>query len=77
MNSDQIKEQVEDLQEQAGEMAQNFKERAMEWKETARENITNFARTTDDYVHDNPWPAIGITAAFAFALGLVIGMRRR
>lgn len=70
MNSDNIKDQAE-------EAAQSFKERAAEWQETARENITNFAQNTDTYVHENPWPALGITALFAFALGLIVGGRRR
>lgn len=77
MNSDKMKEKAEDLQDQAEEAAQSFTERAAEWQHAARENITNFAQNTDTYVHENPWPAIGITAVFAFALGLIIGARRR
>ena len=77
MNSDKMKEKADDLQDQAEDAARSFKERAAEWQQTARENITDFAQNTDTYVHENPWPAIGITAVFAFALGLVIGARRR
>ncbi|HLX70619.1 MAG TPA: hypothetical protein VKV04_13415 [Verrucomicrobiae bacterium] len=77
MNSDKIKEKAEDLQEQAAEAARSFKERAADWQDSARENITTFAKNTHTYVHENPWPAIGITAVFAFALGLMVGGRRR
>ena len=73
MSSEKMKEQADDLQE----AARSFKERAAEWQQAARENITDLARNTDTYVHENPWPAIGLTAVFAFALGLVIGARRR
>lgn len=77
MNPDKIKEKAEDLQGQAAEAVQSFKERAADWQDAARENITNFARDTDTYVHENPWPALGITAVFAFAVGLMVGGRRR
>jgi ElaB/YqjD/DUF883 family membrane-anchored ribosome-binding protein len=33
------------------------------------------ARATDDYVHDNPWQAVGIAAGVGFLLGLLIGRR--
>ena len=33
------------------------------------------ARATDDYVHDNPWQAIGIAAAVGVLLGLLMNRR--
>ncbi|MGE0875279.1 MAG: YqjD family protein [Burkholderiales bacterium] len=33
------------------------------------------ARATDDYVHDNPWQAVGVAAGIGFLLGLLIGRR--
>ena len=33
------------------------------------------ARVTDDYVHDNPWQAVGIAAGIGFAIGLLINRR--
>jgi ElaB/YqjD/DUF883 family membrane-anchored ribosome-binding protein len=33
------------------------------------------ARATDDYVHDNPWQAVGVAAGVGFLLGLLIGRR--
>jgi ElaB/YqjD/DUF883 family membrane-anchored ribosome-binding protein len=33
------------------------------------------ARATDDYVHANPWQAVGIGAGIGFLLGLVLGRR--
>ncbi len=33
------------------------------------------ARVTDDYVHDNPWQAVGIAAGLGFVIGLLINRR--
>ena len=33
------------------------------------------ARATDNYVHDNPWKAIGISAGVGIVVGLLIGRR--
>ena len=33
------------------------------------------ARVTDDYVHDNPWQAVGIAAGVGLLLGLLLGRR--
>ena len=33
------------------------------------------ARATDDFVHENPWQAVGVAAALGLALGVLIGRR--
>lgn len=33
------------------------------------------ARATDDYVHDNPWQAIGVAAAVGILVGLMMNRR--
>ncbi len=33
------------------------------------------AKATDEYVHDNPWQAVGVAARVGFLLGLLIGRR--
>ena len=33
------------------------------------------ARATDEYVHDQPWRAVGIAAGIGFVIGLLIGRR--
>lgn len=33
------------------------------------------ARATDDFVHENPWQAVGAAAAVGLVLGLLIGRR--
>ncbi|MGH6629520.1 MAG: DUF883 family protein [Burkholderiales bacterium] len=33
------------------------------------------ARVTDEYVHDNPWKAVGIAAGIGFVIGLLISRR--
>ena len=33
------------------------------------------ARATDEYVHDNPWRAVGIAAGAGLIIGLLIGRR--
>lgn len=33
------------------------------------------ARATDEFVHDNPWKAVGIAAGIGLIVGLLIGRR--
>ena len=33
------------------------------------------ARATDEYVHENPWKAVGIAAGVGFLVGLLISRR--
>jgi ElaB/YqjD/DUF883 family membrane-anchored ribosome-binding protein len=33
------------------------------------------ARATDDYVHDNPWQAVGVAAAIGLLVGLLVSRR--
>ena len=33
------------------------------------------ARVPDEYVHDNPWQAVGIAAGLGFVIGLLINRR--
>jgi ElaB/YqjD/DUF883 family membrane-anchored ribosome-binding protein len=33
------------------------------------------ARATDDFVHENPWRAVGISAGVGLLLGIIIGRR--
>jgi ElaB/YqjD/DUF883 family membrane-anchored ribosome-binding protein len=51
------------------------RERLRELQETAVEKTTAAAHATDDYVHDNPWQAIGIAAAVGVVVGLLISRR--
>ena len=40
-----------------------------------RERATQAARYTDEYVHENPWRAIGAAAGIGLLLGLLISRR--
>jgi ElaB/YqjD/DUF883 family membrane-anchored ribosome-binding protein len=39
------------------------------------DQATDAGQVADDYVHGNPWQAVGIAAGLGFALGLVVGRR--
>src|SRR5918997_77564 len=39
------------------------------------ERAKQATRYTDDYVHENPWSAIGVAAAIGLLLGLLISRR--
>lgn len=57
------------LLRQAAEKAQDLQDAVVERGRAA-------AQVTDDYVHDNPWKAIGIAAAAGFAIGLLVNRSR-
>jgi len=41
----------------------------------ALERAKEAAKVADEYVHDNPWHAVGIAAGIGLVLGLLIGRR--
>lgn len=72
---------------QAGEQVAAVRERIQEnlVEAKARLNETEFAmiektkyaaKATDEYVHDNPWTAIGVAASVGVVVGMLIGRGR-
>lgn len=47
----------------------------LDLQETVAEKGKAAGRAADDYVHDNPWRAIGAAAGAGLLLGLLIGRR--
>ena len=71
---------------QAGDRVDTVRQRAEESVRQARERLTEIegevrmrareaVRTTDRYVHENPWGAIGVAAGVGFILGLLSARR--
>jgi ElaB/YqjD/DUF883 family membrane-anchored ribosome-binding protein len=44
-------------------------------EEAVIERTKEAAKVTDEYVHDNPWKAIGVTAALGLIAGMLIARR--
>lgn len=70
---------------QAGEKAAAARARIQESLLAAKEHLADAehnviertrhaAKATDQYVHENPWKAIGISAAVGACVGMVVGM---
>ena len=71
---------------QAGEKVSAARERIQASLATAKVKLTEAeramlektklaAKATDDYVHENPWQAVGIAAAAGLVLGVLISRR--
>jgi ElaB/YqjD/DUF883 family membrane-anchored ribosome-binding protein len=68
-------EKARDLRTQVEAKLLTAKLRLQELEGQAIDHAKAAARATDDYVHDNPWQAIGVAAAVGFLVGLVISRR--
>ena len=71
---------------QTGEKIEQARARAMESLQKARQRLAGFekdavrevreaAEVTDEYVHKNPWQAVGVAAGIGLLVGLLIGRR--
>lgn len=71
---------------QAGDKAAELRGRLQEHLGRAKESLADaqavvvdkakqVGHATDDYVHENPWRAVGVAAGFGFIVGLLIGRR--
>ncbi len=68
-------ERAKDLRSQVEAKLLAAKLRLQEIEGEAVDRARVAARITDDYVHDNPWQAIGIAAAVGFVAGLLMNRR--
>ncbi len=68
-------QRASDLLSQVGAKLLSAKSTLRDLPDEALERATLAARDTDDYVRQNPWQAIGVTAAVAFLIGVVVSRR--
>ncbi|TFY97598.1 DUF883 family protein [Ramlibacter humi] len=72
---------------QAGDKAADVRQRIQQRLDSARADLSRVqeqalsqakeaGRAADQYVHENPWTAVGIGAGVGLLLGLLIGGRR-
>ncbi|WP_415032998.1 DUF883 family protein [Azonexus sp.] len=68
-------EKVSELRERLGVRLRDAKERVLDLEQAVVDKTKACARATDDFVHDQPWKAVGVAAALGLALGVLIGRR--
>ncbi|HVO88875.1 MAG TPA: DUF883 family protein [Casimicrobiaceae bacterium] len=68
-------ERARDLRAQVEAKLLAAKLRLQELEGEAIDRAKAAAQVTDDYVHDNPWQAIGVAAAVGFLVGLLMNRR--
>jgi len=66
-------EKVGDLRERLGVRLRDAKERLVDLEVAVIDKTKAAARATDDFVHEEPWKAVGVAAAVGLALGVLIG----
>ncbi len=68
-------EKVIELRERLGVRLRVAKERLIDLEHAVIDKTKAAARATDDFVHEEPWKAVGVAAALGLALGVLIGRR--
>lgn len=68
-------EKVGDLRERLAIRLRDAKERIVDLEVALVDKTKAAARATDDFVHEEPWKAVGVAAAVGLALGVLIGRR--
>ena len=68
-------QQAVELRERAAENLHRASLRLSEARVAAAEKSRVAARRTDDWVHANPWAAVGAAAGVGFLLGMLVSRR--
>ena len=68
-------EKLSELKEQAEVSLKKAKARLGAVEKTTVAKARKIASESDDYVHENPWTAIGLGAGIGLLLGLLIGRK--
>jgi len=73
--SNETGDRARDLRAQVEAKLLAAKLRLQEMQGDAVDRARDAARATDDYVHDNPWQAVGAAAAVGFVVGMLMTRR--
>ena len=68
-------EKMNDLRERIGQSLRDAKLRLADAEGALVDKTKAAARATDDFVHENPWRAVGVAAVVGLLLGAVISRR--
>jgi len=68
-------EKMGDLRERFGERLRDARIRLADAEAALVDRTKAAARATDDYVHENPWRAVGLAAAVGPLLAVILGRR--
>jgi ElaB/YqjD/DUF883 family membrane-anchored ribosome-binding protein len=68
-------EKVAAARERAGQSIDAAKARISQAGYAAADQTRIAARATDDYVHENPWTAVGVAAAVGIVLGVLMSRK--
>jgi ElaB/YqjD/DUF883 family membrane-anchored ribosome-binding protein len=68
-------EKAGELRERIAIRLRDAKERLADLEAALVDKTKAAARATDDFVHEEPWKAVGVAAALGLALGVLIGRR--
>ncbi|MBT9522774.1 MAG: DUF883 domain-containing protein [Dechloromonas sp.] len=68
-------EKVSELRDRLSVRLRDTKERVLDLEAALVDKTKAAARATDDFVHEEPWKAVGVAAALGLALGVLIGRR--
>jgi ElaB/YqjD/DUF883 family membrane-anchored ribosome-binding protein len=73
--ANQAGEQIAVARERIQDSLHQAKVKLAEAELVVRERARQAARYTDEYVHDNPWQAIGVAAGIGLLLGILLARR--
>lgn len=73
--ANQAGEQIAVARERIQDSLHQAKVKLAEAEAVVRERAAQAARYTDEYVHDNPWHAIGVAAGIGLLLGIILARR--
>jgi len=73
--ADQTGEKIANLRARIQDRLLDARIRLSNAEEVLVEKTRAAARAADDYVHDNPWQAVGIGAGVGFLVGFILGRR--
>lgn len=68
-------EKMAELRERVGARMQDAKLRIEDAEVALVDRTKAAARATDDFVHENPWRAVGLAAGIGLLLGIIVGRR--
>lgn len=71
----QAGEKISDLRAKAQDHLANAKIKLADAEAAVVDRAKQAGRVADDYVHENPWGAVGVAAGIGFLVGLLIGRR--